>query len=123
MSSTLISAQKKIYLSQRVFNGRPLIDLRYFFTADDGDTLPTKKGVSLSPAEFRKVLQRGEAMMAESEGMSGTKRAHPGHDDDEDDDDDDDNNKENIPPSVTRSYSSGRKGSSGAARWKGKRAK
>ncbi len=46
---------QKIVLRRTVFRGRAYLDLRQFFQGEDGQWLPTKKGVAF-PWELREAL-------------------------------------------------------------------
>lgn len=48
-------AGQKVVVRQTEFKGKEYLDLRQFFEGDDGQWLPTKKGVSL-PWEQRAAL-------------------------------------------------------------------
>jgi hypothetical protein len=39
----------KIIISVKEFKGRQYVDVRTFFANDEGEWIPTKKGVTLSP--------------------------------------------------------------------------
>lgn len=48
-------AGQKVVVRRTEFKGKEYLDLRQFFEGDDGQWLPTKKGVSL-PWELRSAL-------------------------------------------------------------------
>lgn len=43
------SETDKIVISAKEYKGRKYVDIRTFFQGDDGNYLPTKKGVTFSP--------------------------------------------------------------------------
>lgn len=45
----LKSETDKIIVSLKEYKGRKYVDVRTYFQADDGNYLPTKKGVTFSP--------------------------------------------------------------------------
>ncbi|GAN35148.1 transcriptional coactivator p15 [Candidatus Brocadia sp. AMX2] len=56
------SETDKIVISAKEYKGRKYVDIRTFFQGDDGNYLPTKKGVTFSPKFIEamiKILQKG----------------------------------------------------------------
>lgn len=52
----------KIIVSVKEYRGRKYVDVRTYFQGDDGNYLPTKKGVTFSPKFVEamiKILQKG----------------------------------------------------------------
>jgi len=47
---------EKIIISQKEYNGFGYIDIRQFFLGDNGEWLPSKKGVTLSPNKIKILI-------------------------------------------------------------------
>ncbi len=53
----------KIVISMKEYKGRKYIDMRTYFRGDDGNYLPTKKGVTIAPKfidAFVKILLKAK---------------------------------------------------------------
>ncbi|NUO06973.1 MAG: transcriptional coactivator p15 [Candidatus Brocadia sinica] len=56
------SETDKIIISVKEYKGRKYVDVRTYFQGDDGNYLPTKKGVTFSPKFVEamiKILEKG----------------------------------------------------------------
>ena len=52
----------KIIVTVKEFKGKTYVDVRTFFENDDGEMVPTKKGVSLTPENLDELMRLlGEA--------------------------------------------------------------
>ena len=47
----------KIIVTVKEFKGKTYIDVRTFFENDEGEMIPTKKGVSLTPENLDELIQ------------------------------------------------------------------
>jgi hypothetical protein len=47
----------KIIVTVKEFKGKTYIDVRTFFENDDGEMVPTKKGVSLTPENLDELIR------------------------------------------------------------------
>ncbi len=47
----------KIIVTVKEFKGKQYIDLRTYFQNDDGEWIPTKKGISLTPDNLDEMIQ------------------------------------------------------------------
>ncbi|MCX5808253.1 MAG: transcriptional coactivator p15/PC4 family protein [Proteobacteria bacterium] len=60
----------KIIVTVKEFKGKQYIDIRTFFENDDGEWIPTKKGISFTPEnldEAIKLLQKAKKNVAGKE--------------------------------------------------------
>jgi hypothetical protein len=60
----------KIIVTVKEFKGKQYIDVRTHFENDEGEWIPTKKGISFTPenlAEAIKLLQKAQKKVAEKE--------------------------------------------------------
>ncbi|MCX5815862.1 MAG: transcriptional coactivator p15/PC4 family protein [Proteobacteria bacterium] len=60
----------KIIVTVKEFKGKQYIDIRTFFENDDGEWIPTKKGISFTPEnldEAIKLLQKARKNVAGKE--------------------------------------------------------
>jgi hypothetical protein len=46
----------KIIVTVKEFKGKTYVDVRNFFENDDGEMIPTKKGVSLTPENLDELI-------------------------------------------------------------------
>ncbi|GAN33721.1 MAG: transcriptional coactivator p15 [Candidatus Brocadia sp. AMX2] len=56
------SETDKIVIGLKEYRGHKYVDMRTFFQGDDGNYLPTKKGITFSPKFIEamiKILQKG----------------------------------------------------------------
>ena len=57
---------EQVQISINEFKGKKYLDLRIFYTADDGETWnPTKKGVTVSPEHLQLLKETIETAMSE----------------------------------------------------------
>jgi len=62
------NSAEKVRVALCRFRGRMLVDLRIYFETDDGNYLPTKKGVAISPElwdHFRAAIEAVESKLEE----------------------------------------------------------
>ena len=60
------SATERIEVSINEFKGKKYLDLRTFYTTDDGESwLPTKKGITISPDNLELLKDAIEQAMGE----------------------------------------------------------
>lgn len=60
----------KIIVTVKEFKGKQYVDIRTFFENDDGEWIPTKKGISFTPEnldEAIKLLQKAKKNVAGKE--------------------------------------------------------
>ena len=60
----------KIIVNIKDFKGKQYIDVRTYFENDEGEWIPTKKGISFTPenlAEAIKLLQKAQKKVGEKE--------------------------------------------------------
>ncbi len=60
----------KIIVTVKEFKGKQYVDIRTFFENDDGEWIPTKKGISFTPEnldEAIKLLQKAKKNLAGKE--------------------------------------------------------
>ncbi len=60
----------KIIVTVKDFKGKQYIDVRTYFENDEGNWIPTKKGISFTPenlAEAIKLLQKAQKKIGEKE--------------------------------------------------------
>jgi hypothetical protein len=58
----------KIMVTVKEFKGKTYVDIRTYFENDQGEMMPTKKGVSLTPEnvdDILKLLQEAKKVVAE----------------------------------------------------------
>ena len=48
---------EQLWVRFKTYNGRPFVDLRLFYTANDESLQPTKKGVSIRMGELDTVIE------------------------------------------------------------------
>jgi len=48
---------EKLIISRKEYMGFPYIDIRQFFLGNNGEWLPTKKGITISPAKVKNLIQ------------------------------------------------------------------
>ena len=46
-----------VQIELRDYEGRPFVDVREFYDAEDGKRLPTKKGITFSPKVLEQVIE------------------------------------------------------------------
>ncbi|MCR5260468.1 MAG: transcriptional coactivator p15/PC4 family protein [Candidatus Gastranaerophilales bacterium] len=60
------SATEQLQIAIKSYKGKSYLDLRIFYTTDDGQTwLPTKKGVTVSPKDLTTLKDAVEEAMKE----------------------------------------------------------
>lgn len=66
----IAKGKDKIIIALKEFKGKEYIDIRTHFENDDGDWIPTKKGITLSPDsldEMIDVLKSAKKKVADKE--------------------------------------------------------
>jgi len=66
----IAKGKDKIIIALKEFKGKEYIDIRTHFENDDGDWIPTKKGITLSPDsldEMIDVLRSAKKKVADKE--------------------------------------------------------
>ena len=60
------NATEQLQIAINEFKGKEYLDLRIFYTTDDGASwLPTKKGVTVSPDQLETLLEAVKTAMSE----------------------------------------------------------
>jgi hypothetical protein len=69
------NSKEKIRVAVREYKGREFVDVRVYFENDDGQWLPTKKGITISPGKMGELIRL--LSDAERKGKRPNRPAHP----------------------------------------------
>ncbi|OLA94959.1 MAG: hypothetical protein BHW64_01240 [Candidatus Melainabacteria bacterium LEY3_CP_29_8] len=65
------SSTEQLQISINEYKGKKYLDLRIFYTTDNGASwLPTKKGVTISPSDLSILKEAVEVAIGELDGLS-----------------------------------------------------
>ena len=60
----------EVRIAERSYQGKPFIDLRFYWKTETGETLPTKKGITLRSFELAKVAATLQDLAPKEEGAA-----------------------------------------------------